>query len=42
MECQGTELQGIAGPELREQNLKRYQEEMKEFTKFLKERFFRT
>lgn len=40
IQAQGTDLQAIASPEDKERNLVRYQEEMRAFTEFLKNKYF--
>ena len=40
LESQGAALQEIVTPEVKQQRLQRYQEEMREFTKYLKETYF--
>ena len=42
IQCQGAELQDVASPEEREENLRKYQAEMNAFVSFLKESFFRS
>ncbi len=41
LQCEGAELQKIAEPEAKAENLRRYQSEFKAFTEFLKEKYFK-